>query len=101
MKKPETIFKERVLRDLRTLENVWVKKIQSVSVRGIPDLLACINGVFVAIELKVDSPLEPLQDYELSRIEKANGLAMVASPSTWSKQFQKLTALARKPCVHV
>ena len=93
MKKPETVFKEHVLKDLRSLKGIWVKKIQSVSVRGIPDILACINGHFVAIELKVDSPLEPLQDYELSRIQKAKGLALIASPSTWSKQFNELKAL--------
>lgn len=43
--------------------------------RGVPDILACINGLFVAIEVKRDKSKRPtaLQRYELHEIGKAGG----------------------------
>lgn len=81
---PETRFKEKVLRDLRAIPGVWAEKIQQVSIKGTPDILACVCGIFFAIELKTDSgKLEKLQEHKLRLIAKAGGGAMVATPSTW------------------
>lgn len=88
-KKPETIFKERALSDLVKLQRVsfgrvWFQKIQQVAIHGTPDILACIAGRFVAIELKdEDGELSPSQVYHLGKIRKAGGIAIVATPSTW------------------
>ena len=53
---------------------------------GIPDLLCCINGYFVAIELKAQNgrPSE-LQLYQIEKIRKSGGLAFVLYPSAWNK----------------
>lgn len=53
-KKPETLFKEKVMRYLDSIPNVWYLKIYGNAVQsgGIPDLLVCYKGRFVALELK-------------------------------------------------
>lgn len=91
-KNPETIFKERALADLRALPKTWAEKIQQVAIHGTPDILACIGGDFVAIELKKDEKGKPsaIQQYELERITRAQGRAFVASPETWDKLLLKL-----------
>jgi hypothetical protein len=68
-RQPEGLLKDRVLADLRQLPKTYARKIQQVSRRGIPDILACVNGNFVALELKRDAKLKPdaLQEYERSR----------------------------------
>ena len=87
---PETKFKKKVLEDLKTLpiEDIWYFKSQEVAVRGIPDLILCVRGKFVAVELKVDAELELLQSYNLTRITRAGGIAMVATPKNWKDIFE-------------
>lgn len=48
---------------------------------GIPDVLACVNGFMVAVELKASSgkPTE-LQKLNVSRINAANGIAVILYP---------------------
>lgn len=80
MKKPETKFKERVLEKLRPIEGIWHLKTQEVGRNGTPDFLFCAGGKFVAWELKVDAPVDPLQTYNLDKIEKSGGVARVVTP---------------------
>lgn len=91
-KQPETVFKEKVQADCDTLVNVWYFKTQERAIRGILDIIMCLNGWFIAIELKTESgDTEPLQDYNIFKIQKkGRGIAFVATPSTWQKQFEKL-----------
>lgn len=53
---------------------------------GIPDILACVNGYFVAIEVKAQNgkPSE-LQLYNIGQIRKAGGFAYVVYPSGWER----------------
>ena len=53
---------------------------------GIPDILACINGYFVGIEVKSDkgSPSE-LQLHNVRAIRRAGGFAFVLYPSGWER----------------
>lgn len=57
---------------------------------GIPDILACINGRFVAIEVKAASgkPSE-LQLYNIEAIKKAGGTAIVLYPKDF-EMFKNL-----------
>lgn len=95
-KQPETIFKERVLADLKLLPNTYAVKIQQVAILGTPDILACINGWFVALELKRDdkSKPDPRQKYELDKIDSANGVALVAHPLNWPGILASLKRIA-------
>lgn len=46
---------------------------------GIPDLLCCIRGRFVAVEVKTpEGKLSPLQERNLDRIANAGGVAITA-----------------------
>jgi penicillin-binding protein-related factor A (putative recombinase) len=95
LKKPETIFKERVLPKLRKLPNSWFEKIQQVSLSGTPDIIGCLNGRFIAIELKKDaiSRIEPLQVHKLNKIEKSGGIALVVYPENWEESYEFLKSL--------
>jgi hypothetical protein len=95
-KKPETYFKEKVLLGLRALPNTWAEKIQQRSIRGTPDILACVRGLFVAMELKATDQDVPdgLQVHKLNLIKRASGLALVVTPSIWPSVYQILADLA-------
>ena len=48
------------------------------SSRGVPDILICANGKFIAVELKVgDNKPTPLQAEYVKRIGQAGGTALV------------------------
>lgn len=97
-KQPETLFKEKVIRDLRQLGNVWFVKIQMRATRGIPDLLLCINGHFVALELKTEEGVESkLQTYTLLLIKEAGGFSFTVTPLTWPGVLQALMDLEESP----
>ena len=57
---------------------------------GIPDLLACANGIMVAIEIKGSrgTPSE-LQKLNISRINQANGIALFLYPEGFD-DFKKI-----------
>lgn len=95
-KKPETTFKERIRPHLEALPNAFWEKIQNRTVRGVPDFLGCVNGVFVALELKTDDgELDPLQTYKLWRIRECGGVAMTVTPSVWPQVLEELKLLAQ------
>jgi Holliday junction resolvase len=58
--------------------------------RGVPDLLCCVNGKFVAVEVKAQNghPSE-LQVYEQKSIMRAGGVAVILYPSGFDK-FKKM-----------
>lgn len=57
---------------------------------GVPDILACINGYFLAIEVKAQSgkPSE-LQLWNINKIRGAGGIAIVLYPDQFDN-FKKL-----------
>lgn len=95
-KQAETNFKERVQRDLKTLPSTWFVKTQMRSVRGIPDILGCVNGYFFALELKKSAKENPdkLQQWVLEEIAEAGGFSIVTHPDNWDSVFEMLTDLA-------
>ena len=98
-KKPETKFKEdKVHPFLESLPRSWCEKIQQVTINGTPDFLCCINGHFVAIELKKSKydKESKLQKYKLARITKAGGISIVVSPEGWEKTSVFLHTLAHE-----
>lgn len=57
---------------------------------GIPDILACVNGRFLAIEVKGEGGRpSPLQLHHVEQIRKSGGLAVIA----WPDDFERLKAL--------
>ena len=96
MKKPETKFKEKVLRDLASIPNSWFTKIQQVGIRGTPDIMGVVAGIFVGIELKatLKSKSDMLQEYNINAINKAGGVGVFVYPETWDVTFQELQKIA-------
>jgi len=93
MKKPETKFKEAFLKKLRSIPLVWAEKIQQVALRGTPDILCCVAGIFVAIELKdLGEEMDPLQTYKCELIRNAGGYYFVA---TKENCFQVLSEIKK------
>lgn len=51
---------------------------------GVPDIIACVNGLFVGIECKAgNNKPTALQVRELERIRQANGCALVVNEENW------------------
>lgn len=98
-RKPETIFKERVLKDLRRLPFTWAEKIQQLAKRGTSDIFACVNGFCVVMELKKDAKEKPdkLQRHKLLACRSANGIALVVSPETWPRVLDFLSDITAFP----
>jgi len=58
----------------------WIYKPRSGSYgkKGVPDFLFCIDGYFIAIEVKrVSGKITPAQTRELEKITSAKGLSLV------------------------
>lgn len=85
------------MRELKRVPRVWAEKIQQVGKRGTPDILACVRGRFVAIELKKSEDESPdrLQNYKLNGIKKADGTALVASPENKDDILALIRELAK------
>lgn len=84
----EKNFENRVKAYLKS-KDVWYIKYWGgarFTKSGIPDLLACVNGKFVAIELKAPNgkPSE-LQLYTIEQIKKAGGKAFVLYPKDFNE----------------
>lgn len=53
---------------------------------GTPDILACVNGYFLAIEVKAQNGVpSELQLAKIAEIRKAGGFAYVVYPSGWEQ----------------
>ena len=70
----EKQFENKIKKFLKS-HNIWFTKIWGGGFQkaGIPDILACVNGRFVAIEIKGSSgkPTE-LQKYNIKKINESN-----------------------------
>lgn len=67
------------------------------SIRGIPDLVLCANGQFMAWEVKTSqeearrsSGRIVLQKYTVDRIQRAHGSAMIVYPENLEEAFELL-----------
>lgn len=78
----EKDFENKVKQFLKK-RGCWVLKTWSNGIQrqGIPDLLVCCNGFFVAVELKAEKGRpSDLQLWNINEIRKAGGIAIVLYP---------------------
>lgn len=62
---------------------------------GVPDLLVCCNGRFVAVEVKAENGrVSELQKHNIQEIKKAGGIALSVKPS----EFDDLKKLILDLC---
>lgn len=92
---PEKTFQDRILPKLKALPRSYWVKIQKAE-GGTPDILGCVRGRFVALELKRDLKHKPtkLQQHQMIKIKAAEGICWVVCPETWDEQLRNLKELA-------
>ena len=84
-KKPETILKEKVLKDLKSVPKCYAEKMQQVSKHGTLDIYCTINAFSVIIELKKDES-EKLKKTQLTKAyyhAKAGAYIFAVHPDNW------------------
>lgn len=75
----EKDIQRQIIKYLEQELNAYVVKTIATNKRGTPDILACVNGRFVAIEVKRPGcKPTPLQLLTLERIRERGGLAIWA-----------------------
>lgn len=83
----EKAFETEIKRFLDNHKIWYVKYFANRNTKaGIPDILACVNGYFVGIEVKAQqgSP-SALQMYNVRKIRESGGFAVVVYPSGFEK----------------
>ena len=94
--KPESRFRVSVRKFLNELPDTVILPIQQVALRGHPDFVLCVVGLFVALELKTDTgKLSALQEHLLEKIAETGGMSIVARPSNWDEIKELLIRIAR------
>lgn len=74
--------------------NCWYVKFfaNGYTKKGVPDLLCCVNGYFLAIEVKAENgKASDLQKWNIEKIKQAGGRALILKPSMF-EEFRKLIA---------
>jgi len=94
VKVSEANFTKQVKQFLDKLPLTWYYKVFGGGMQkaGIPDIIACINGHFVGLELKSDIGVgSALQKRNVRLINESNGIAMIVYPN----QFEDLKETLR------
>ena len=91
--KSEKAFQNYVLKRLRLLPMSYWYKANDRTTAGIPDLIGCVRGTFVGIELKVNSKTSRIQEYTIDRINRAGGVSFVTTPESFEKDLLLLKRL--------
>lgn len=72
-------------------------KIQQLSISGTPDFLICLNGVFIALELKTNTgKVSKLQEYNLNKIAKCGGISIVLMPQNFDETMAFLDNVSKE-----
>ncbi len=83
---------ENQIKKYLTEQGIWHVKYfaNGFTKSGIPDILACCNGHFLAIEVKAENGKpSPLQLHHIEKIKQSGGHAVIVKPS----QFDELKQL--------
>lgn len=86
----EKAFENKVKKYIES-KGGWVVKYfaNAFTKSGIPDLLVCYKGKFIALEMKTDKgKVSDLQRYHINQVIHSGGYARTLRPSEW-KQFKE------------
>lgn len=77
----ETRLKNLIIQAIRRKypsTQLWMYKTSDRFTRGIPDLIICLNGKFIALEIKIPrGKIEPIQTYTINEINRSGGNAFI------------------------
>ena len=82
----------QIMRYLKTVPNCfcWKQHGGQFGTAGIPDIICCLNGRFVAFEVKTESgKLTKLQEAAIQKIQRAKGEAFKVTSLTEVKEIIK------------
>lgn len=93
----EKLFRKAAMKRIEALPFSAFFAIQQVAIRGTPDELGTIRGVFVALEFKKKkgSVASALQVLNILKINAAGGVGMFLEPSNFEAAFLLLTQLSK------
>lgn len=82
---PEKLFENKIKAELKRRGHWFVKYFANRNtIAGVPDLLCCVNGYFLAIEVKArDGRPTALQLYQRDEVLKAGGESIILYPRDW------------------
>ncbi|MDR1364064.1 MAG: VRR-NUC domain-containing protein [Oscillospiraceae bacterium] len=93
----EKTITNKILKFLKTQPNcfAWKTHGDSFSQAGIPDIICCFDGKFLAFEVKApNGKLSKLQEIIIEKIRNANGLAFkVTSLEEVEKIFREVSTI--------
>jgi hypothetical protein len=97
---PETRLRKRIVKTLqeRYPDGLFTKIHVSVFQNaGIPDLVCCVEGLYIAIEIKIPGrKASPNQEFYMTRIRRAKGAAGVATSPGEALQIVAQAIIKRK-----
>lgn len=88
----EKQFENKVKKFLQEQGKIWFTKIWGGGYQksGIPDLICCVNGIFISVELKASKgKASELQIYNTDKINQTNGIGIILYPEGF-EEFKKL-----------
>jgi hypothetical protein len=93
--KKETLFRQKLRKKLEELPDSWWETIQQKTIHGTPDLIGCVKGRFIGIEIKAEaaSTVHPLQARKLSCIRDAGGIGLIVYPENMDEVLNSLRSL--------
>lgn len=94
---PEKIFETKIKRMLTDQGCYFIKHFANRNTAaGVPDILACVGGEFLGIEVKsADGHPSALQIHHVNGIRKAGGCAFIVYPSGYDQLVNIVERLKR------
>jgi len=99
---PENKFRDKVVRPwLDAREDVYYFVKEALVIRGIPDIVGCINGKYFTLELKKDrsscrkrTGRIVLQRRGIEKVKAVGGFGEIVSPHNWEDTQKDLLEFA-------
>lgn len=98
----ESSYQHKLLKKLRAIPNSWWAVKEAKSIRGLPDIYGCVNGIFVTLEVKrtIEEAQETsgrivLQRQTILEVQKAGGYAAFIYPENERYLLEELKLLLR------
>ena len=94
----ESNFQTKIIKYLESIGAYVVKyNASGISKTGVPDLIACVNGTFVGIEVKSANGVpSKLQEYNLNQIRKSGGVGLILYPKYFNEFKELIENILRK-----
>lgn len=85
----ESDIQKKIIDHLHSV-GAWTVKTIRCNKSGVPDILACLNGKFISLEVKTDiGKTSPIQDRCIKQIKAAGGISAIVRSVDETKQILK------------